>query len=206
MPSFSVFSILLLAAQSVTAAAVKRDVGDTELVTTSLITTLTIADACYTKTVLTPDYGPDCPTLQCKGPIPQCIAIRTKTIPAPPIDPLCPSTPTATLAGACATCHTGCATSTSTIWLPLSTPLPESQPTPQIKPAAACSTTIWRSATAQRGQTFTYHPLTETSTSLVDCKGCNLVVSEMQGVGPVISRSVTITDLRPATSTTYACQ
>lgn len=58
----------------------------------------------------------------------------------------------------------------------------------------------------QKGLTYTYHSLTQTRISLVDCKGCSLVISEMQGAGPGVTRTTTVTDTKPEVVTSYTCQ
>lgn len=189
------------------------------VITTSHITTITIeqlitySHSCYTKTIATPHSGDGkslltqlschidaklgCPDLSECPPQIMCIQLETTTAFVPPADPCCPQTPTQTIHGPCEACRTGCATSTSTVFV--TTP-------PNVRRDTACATTVWRSSAWATGPTTTYHPLTQTRTSLVKCNGCSLVISDLNGVGPVVSPTFTVTNTDPAVVTSYACQ
>ncbi|KAG9237815.1 hypothetical protein BJ875DRAFT_121958 [Amylocarpus encephaloides] len=193
------FTLLcLFAAQAV--------VGDANHVITSRITTVTVSKSdCYTKTINTPNHGAECRGLDCVGPIAQCIGIKQVTVDVPPVDPRCPNTPTKVAVGPCETCVEGggCRYVTSTVWKTgEASPLPTKR---QLEPAA-CATTVYRSATGQRGFTYTLYPYTETRISLVNCGTCSLVVSELQVPGPGVTRTTTVTKATPFVVTTYACQ
>ncbi|CAG8961661.1 hypothetical protein HYFRA_00006198 [Hymenoscyphus fraxineus] len=177
------------------------------LITTSHITTLIVpASACYIKTRQIPSYDEDCPALTNCLPTTQCLALLTTTIPVPPIDPQCVTTPTTTLPGPCRTCVNNCVVQTSTLYQTVDSWPPTQTQAPQQR-NVACATTVWRSASAQMGFTFTYRSLTQTRLSLVDCKGCSLVISDVYGgVGPGITRTTTVIDTRPAVVTSYTCQ
>jgi hypothetical protein len=143
---------------------------------------------------------------RCAG-IAYCIAVKTKTIPVPPSTAACPTTPTTVDARACETaCQRGCRYQTSTFWETLSPSEPTLAARSAAAPSPGCLTTVWRSPTAATGMTVTYHPLTQTRISLVPCAGCSLVIAEMQGAGPAVTHTATVTDSRPAIVTTYACQ
>jgi len=177
------------------------------IITTSHITTITMeklitySHSCYTKTVATPRRDAGCPNLAGCPQYIMCLAQKTTTAFVPPMDPCCPETPTKTVESPCETCGAGCATSTSTVFVTTTAPTPVVR-----REANDCTTTVWRSSTWATGATTTYHPLTETIISLVQCSGCSLVVSDLNGVGPVVSPTVTVTNTVPTVVTTYACQ
>ncbi|CAG8973760.1 hypothetical protein HYALB_00007710 [Hymenoscyphus albidus] len=108
--------------------------------------------------------------------------------------------------GPCRTCVNNCVVQTSTLYQTADSWPPTQTQAPQQRDVA-CATTVWRSASAQMGFTFTYRSLTQTRLSLVDCKGCSLVISDVYGgVGPGVTRTTTVTDTRPAVVTSYTCQ
>ncbi|TVY81355.1 hypothetical protein LSUE1_G002505 [Lachnellula suecica] len=204
--------LALLAAQYVASLQFQNDAATCgpAVITTSHITTITVeqlitfSHTCYTKTVATPASGGDCPDLAACAPHPMCIKTETTTAFVPPADPCCLKTPTKTIDGPCETCATGCATSTSTVFVTTTAPTPA--PVKRDAASTVCNTTVWRSSHWASGPTTTYHPLTQTIITMVHCNGCSLVISDLDGVGPVISPTATVTDNTPLTVTTYACQ
>ncbi|RDL30714.1 Uncharacterized protein BP5553_10059 [Venustampulla echinocandica] len=215
--------LLLLAAQCVAGAVIDANDGRPHDITTVHLTTVTITTpplhTCYTKTIATPKHGGDCPDLSTCGYAPACIRETTTTVRVPPADPRCSETPTVVTPGPCETCATGCRWDTSTVWAtptayngpsiwkggPTLASGPRRRDTAVAAPKPSCATTLYKAATGGgTGFITTYHPLTETRISLVNCGGCSLVISELQGVGPQITRTATVTDLAPAVFTTFS--
>lgn len=126
-------------------------------------------------------------------PCPPCLEIQTTTTFVAPTDPCCSETHTKTIDGPCQDCEAGC---TSTMFVTTTAP---------DRRDNICKTTVWISSILATAPTTTYHPLTQTITSLVQCNGCSLVVSDVNGVGPVVKPTVTVTDTVPAVVTSYAC-
>lgn len=105
-------------------------------ITTVYVSTITsvatLPYPCYTKTIVTSrtgkgnsrfnysctisiaDAGEGCPDLATCPPAILCIVESTTTVKVPAIDKCCPKTATITTPGACASCQTGCATTTYT--------------------------------------------------------------------------------------------
>ncbi|KUJ16229.1 uncharacterized protein LY89DRAFT_77765 [Mollisia scopiformis] len=162
---------------------------------------LTIPHACYTHTVTTKHHGSGCPDVSTCGPHADCIMLSTETVTLPANDLCCPTTPTVAVQGPCPTCQKGCLTNTVTEYLtgdPASLAKKEAAITP-------CTKVIFMSETMVLGPTKTVHPLTSTSTVYVPCGGCQLMTSNIGGIGPEISFSATITDPSTATSTAWVC-
>ncbi|KAH6676526.1 hypothetical protein B0J14DRAFT_355801 [Halenospora varia] len=215
-------ALLMLIAAQFAVGLVAEKPTDSYHISATRITTVTLSSSvagphtCYTKTLTTPYAGPECPDLATCGLQAHCIGVKTTTVHVPAPDPACPHTHTKLVDAPCETCTKGCRYTTSTQWLtegaasylPTPTAARREAAASSSLPvkAAACSTTIFRSAIAVGGATVTYHPLTQTRISLVNCNGCNLVVSDMNGVGPAVSHIATVTDTKPVIITTYACQ
>ena len=161
----------------------------------------------------------DCPTLTC-GPIPECIILSTETITTPPTDPCCSTTPTSIVESPCPTCQTGCAVDTLTIYAspaadkkrgePLtvvSTLGPVSSST-SASPSTStpCTTTLLVAGALTFGPTKTVYATTVVETEYEDCGGCETLLTRgIEGIGPVVIFTTTVTDPAPTTITEYAC-
>ncbi|KAM3065801.1 hypothetical protein ACMFMF_010729 [Clarireedia jacksonii] len=138
------------------------------------------------------------------GPVPFCLLLATTTISVPPSDSCCgKTTPTVTIPGACASCQTGCATSTETVTV--TTTPGAANAKRQDASATPCTTTLNQFKTFDLGPTKTVYPSTVTETNSVDCAGCSLTVKNLGGVGPVAKFTTTVYAADPTTTTVFAC-
>lgn len=144
-----------------------------------------------------------CPTSTC-GPIPECIILETTTLLVPPSDPCCPTTPTITTPGPCATCQTGCAIDLTTVVV-TTTAIAGSLEKKQVATATPCTTTFFEEVSLVHGPTKTDYPYTVTDTVLKDCGGCDIDVKALGGPGPVVRFTTTVLAALPTTVTAYGC-
>lgn len=143
-----------------------------------------------------------CSSLSTCGVHPDCILASTETVTVPPSDVCCPTTPTVAVQGPCPTCQKGCLTNTVTQYL-----TGDSVSLAKREKAAStpCTKIVFRSDPMVLGPTKTFHPLTVTNTVSVQCGGCQLLTSNIGGLGPMVIFTTTVTNTALATTTTWVC-
>ncbi|KAI9649833.1 hypothetical protein NHQ30_002415 [Ciborinia camelliae] len=170
------------------------------------------------------------------GPVIQCIILSTTTRTVPPTDSCCKATPTVYVPGSCAACQKGCATDYTTVTVtadvaalpsnpggpetPVTVPVsinpggPETPVatllsiTPSVikDPIIPCTSTLRKLKHFTLGPTKTLFPTTVTTTSTVNCAGCEVLSVELiGGVGPVVEFNATVKVDVPSTTTAFVC-
>ncbi|CZR63489.1 uncharacterized protein PAC_13386 [Phialocephala subalpina] len=205
-------ALVLLAAQIVTGlpdlVARSASTCGSTIATVAHVTTITIesivtiAHSCYTHSITTKHHGTGCPDLSTCGVRAECILASIQMVTLPPRDECCPTTPTVAVQGPCPTCQKGCFTNTVTHYVTGDAVLLAKRGGAASTP---CTKTVFRSDPMVLGPTKTVHPLIVTSTVSVQCGGCQLLTSNIGGLGPAVSFLATITNTAPATTTTWVC-
>ena len=189
---------------------------------------MTVPHSCYTKTITTSahdisklNFGESlealltkligCPVLSC-GAVPECAILSTETVIVPPSDACCPTTPTSVVDAPCPTCPTGCAIVVSTEYITTASAKKRGEPLTVVSTLAPtststpCTTTMLVAGALTFGPVKTVHATTIVKTVYEDCGGCETLITRgIEGIGPVVIFTTTVTDPAPATVTEYAC-